>query len=182
LKAAVETWRVLAAMLDRMDSTNANVVLFAFHDATRTAQVVTAARDETAVRSVAVLGRTAESEIRIVGGAGEALTDARWFATAFAVLDVLSGPLSELAGLPRDTEVVNLPDSDDGFATFGRLIWPGELVILVAVCDDSQPAIGAFESPLGTALFQMPADCAIRMSGRTTRRRGTPRIAAKIAH
>ena len=148
-----------------MDSTTANVVLFAFHDAARAAQVVAAARDQTGVRSVAVVGRSTDCEIRIIGGAGDELTDARWLASALAVLDVLSGPLRALAGSPPETEAITLPDSDGGFATFGRLISGGTLVLLVAVCDDSLSAIGLFESPLGAALFRMPADCAIRVSG-----------------
>jgi hypothetical protein len=167
-----------------MDSTTANVVLFAFHDAARAAQVVAAARDQTGVRSVAVVGRSTDCEIRIVGRGGEELPESRWFASALAVLDVLSGPLGVLAGSPRETEALSLPDSDDGFATFGRLIPRGALVLLVAVFDDSQPEIGSIESPLGAALFRMPADCAISMSGwaEVDRGTGTPRSAAVMTH
>jgi hypothetical protein len=162
-----------------METTTANIVLFAFRDAARAAQVVAAARDQTGVRSVAVVGRSTDCEIRIIGRVGEEIPEARWLASALAVLDVLSGPLRVLAGSPLESDAVTLPDSDNGFATFGRLVPRGALVILVAVCDDSKPAIGSFESPLGAALFRMPADCAIRMSGRAEVRRGagTPRPA-----
>jgi hypothetical protein len=150
-----------------MDSTTANVVLFAFRDPSRTAQVVAAAGGQSGVRSVAVVGRAADCEIRIIGRVGEGLTDARWLAYALAVLDVLSVPLAALAGSPEATEAATLPDSADGFAAFGRLVPPGALVILVAVCDDSDPSTAAFESRLGPALFRMPADCAIRLSSGT---------------
>jgi hypothetical protein len=166
-----------------MDST-ANVVLFAFRDAARAAQVVAAARDQTGVRSVAIVGRSTDCEIRIIGRAGEEPPESRWFASALAVLDLLSGPLGVLAGTPPETEALTLPDSDAGFATFGRLIPRGALVLLIAVCDDSQTAIGSFESPLGAALFRMPADCAIRMSNCAEVAGGTryPRSATRIAH
>jgi hypothetical protein len=167
-----------------MDSSAANVVLFAFRDAARAAQVVAAARDQTGVRSVAIVGRSTDCEIRIIGGVGEEVPEARWLASALAVLDVLSGPLCALTGSPPEAEAMTLPDSDGGFATFGRLIPRGALVLLVAVCDDAQPATGSFASPLGTALFRMPADCAIRMSGGVEIARGTgsPKSAMKIAH
>jgi hypothetical protein len=147
-----------------MEATTANVVLFAFRDASRAAQVVAAAGDQPGVRSVAVLGRSTDCEIRIIGRVGEGLPDARWLAYALAVLDVLSAPLAVLAGSSDATEAATLPDSADGFATFGRLVPHGALVVLVAVCDESDPSVGAFESPLGKALYRMPADCAIRMS------------------
>jgi hypothetical protein len=184
LTVAVKTWLAAATMLNPMDSTTANVVLFAFRDAARAAQIVAAARDQTGVRSVAIVGRSTDCEIRIIGRAGEELPESRWFASALAVLDVLSGPLGVLAGSPPETEALSLPDSADGFATFGRLIPRGALVLLVAVCDDSQPGIGSFESPLGAALFRMPADCVIRMSGyvEIARGTGTPTNATKIAH
>jgi hypothetical protein len=150
-------------MLDPMDLANAHVVLFAFHDATQAAQVVAAARDQTGVRLVAVVGRSTDCEIRIVERVGEELAGTRWLASSLAVLDVLSGPLRVLAGSPQETEAMTLPDSDGGFATFGRLIPRGALVILVAFCD-SEPAIGSFERPLGAALCRMPADCVTRVS------------------
>jgi hypothetical protein len=167
-----------------MDSTTANIVLFAFRDAARAVQVVAAAREQTGVRSVAVVGRSTDCEIRIIGRGAEELPESRWFASALAVLDVLSGPLGVLAGTPQETEALTLPDSDAGFAAFGRLIPRGALVLLVAVCDDSQPEIDSFESPLGAALFRMPADCAIRMShsANVDRGNGAPRSAIKLAH
>jgi hypothetical protein len=157
-----------------MDSTTANVVLFAFRDASRAAQVVAAAGDQPGVRSVAVVGRSADCEIRIIGRVGEGLTDARWLAYALAVLDALSAPLAVLTGSSNATEATNLPDSAGGFATFGRLVPHGALVVLVAVCDESHPSVGTFESPLGTALFRMPDACAIRMSSYAELARGGP--------
>jgi hypothetical protein len=145
------------------EMTTANVVLFAFRDAARTAQVVDAARCQTGVRSVGVVARTTGVEVRIVGGAGETLTDARWLASALAVLDVLSRPLSIAAGWGADSTTVSLPDSVDGYATFGRLVSPGELVILVAVCDAAASPLDALTTSLGSAVFPMPADCAIRL-------------------
>ncbi|MDT4939489.1 MAG: hypothetical protein QOG80_3160 [Pseudonocardiales bacterium] len=167
-----------------MDPTVANVVLFAFRDASRAAQVVDAARCQTGVRSVAVVAQSADVEIRIIGRVGDELTEARWLASAFGVLDVLSGPLRGLTASPPETGAVNLPDSEDGYATFGRLIPPGAPVILVAVCDDSAPPIGCFQSPLGAALYRMPADCAIRIAGcaKAARTTGAPRTVARIAH
>jgi hypothetical protein len=156
-----------------MDSTTVNVVLFAFRNASRAAQVVAAAGDQPGVRSVAVVGRSTDCEIRIIGRVGEGLTDARWLAYALAVLDVLSAPLALLAGSSEAAEAATLPDSAAGFATFGRLVPLGALVILVAVCDESDPSIGSFESRLGTALYRMPADCVIRMSGCAELARGT---------
>jgi hypothetical protein len=153
-------------MLEPMDSPTTSVAVFAFHDAARTPHVVAAAREQIGVRSVALAGLLADCEIRIIGGVGEKITDARWLALALAVLDGLSGPLSLLAGSATDTDRVTLPDSEDGLATFGRLIPRGSPVILAVVCDETTPSIGAFDRPLGEALFQIPADCAIRMSAR----------------
>jgi hypothetical protein len=166
------------------ETTTANVVLFAFRDAARTAQVVDAARCQTGVRSVGVVARSTDCEVRIVGGAGETLTEARWLAAALAVLDVLSRPLSNVAGGNRDTTTMSLPDSLDGYATFGRIVPPGELVILVAVCDDAALPLDALTSSLGAAVFRMPADCAIRMSVRPSAARGAgaPPSVATIAH
>jgi hypothetical protein len=147
-----------------MEFTTENVVLFAFRDATRVAQVLAVAGGQTGVRSVAIIGRSTDCEIRIIGRVGEELTDARWLASTLAVLDVLSGPLRVLAGVPHEAEAVMLPDSDNGFATFGRLIPHGALVILVMVCDDSPPAIGSFESQIGAAVFGMTADWAMGVS------------------
>jgi hypothetical protein len=147
-----------------MESTTANIVLFAFHDASRAGQVVAAAADQPGVRSVAVIGRSTECEIRIIGRVGHGITQARWLAYVLAVLDLLSPPLADLGGSSEATELATLPDSTAGFATFGRLVPRGALVILVAVCDDSDRSVGSFEGPLGTALYRMPADCAIRMS------------------
>jgi hypothetical protein len=166
------------------ETPTANVVLFAFRDAARTAQVVDAARCQTGVRSVGVVARSTDCEVRIVGGAGETLTEARWLASALAVLDVLSRPLSNLAARDRDTTTISLPDSLEGYATFGRLVPAGELVILVAVCEDAGLPLEPLTSSLGTAVFRMPADCAIRMSGHrsATRGTGTPPSVATIAH
>lgn len=152
-----------------MDSTTANIVLFAFRDAARAAQVVAEARDQTGVRSVAVVGRSTDCEVRIVGGAGEELPEARWLASALAVLDALSEALRVVAGTPQETEPVTLPDSDGGFATFGRLVPRGALVLLVVVCDDSQPAIGRLGERLGAALFGTPRD-AVAPTARATLR------------
>src|SRR5271154_7032148 len=113
-----------------MDSTDTNVVLFTFRDATRAAQIVCAVRAETGVRSVALLASAPTYEVRIVGGASEGVTEARWLALALAVLDVLSWPVSVLAGSTPERERLTLPDSDDGLATFGRLIPQGGLVVL----------------------------------------------------
>jgi hypothetical protein len=159
-----------------MDSTTANVVLFGFRDASRAAQLVAAAGDQPGVRSVAVVGRSAGCEIRIIGRVGEGLTDARWLAYSLAVLDVLSAPLAGLAGSSDATQAASLPDSADGFATFGRLVPPGALVVLVAVCDGSDPWVGSFGHALGTALYRMPADHVVRMSGHVNaaRRAGKP--------
>jgi hypothetical protein len=146
-----------------MASTTANIVLFAFRDAARAAPVVVAAREQSGVRAIAVVGRSPDCEIRIIGGAGDELPESRWLASALAVADVLSEPLCVLAGSQPEAEAVTLPDSDGGYATFGRLIPHGALVLLVVVCDDSEPAIASFEGPLSAALYRMPADCAIRM-------------------
>jgi hypothetical protein len=139
-------------------------VLFAFRDAARAAQVAATAADQIGVRSVAVVGRSADSEIRIISRVGAQVTDARSLASTLAVLDVLSWPLGLLAGSAGRAEAVTLPDSNDGFATFGRLIPRGAVVILVAVCDDSEVAMSSFENPLGAALIRIPAERAIRMS------------------
>jgi hypothetical protein len=148
-----------------MDSTSTNVVLFAFRDADRAAHVVAVARRQSGVRSIALVGCLSDCEIRIVGGAGEGVTEARWLAVTLAVLDVLSGPFRMLAGSRREMDPVTLPDSDDGLATFGRLIPQGALVILAAVCEDDMLATETFDRQLGQALFQISADCAIRLSG-----------------
>jgi hypothetical protein len=147
-----------------MDSTTANVVLFAFRDASRAAQVVAAAGDNPGVKSVAIIGRATDCEIRIIGRVGHELTDARWLAYVLAVLDLLSGPFALRSGSSAATEAVTLPDSRDGFAAFGRLVPRGALVVLIAVCDDAYPSVGWFESRLGGTLFRMPADYAISMS------------------
>lgn len=170
--------------------TTANVVLFAFRHAVRTASVVEAARCQNGVRSVGVVARAGSCEVRIVGGAGETLTEARWLASALEVLDVLSRPLSIVAGSDRDSTTVSLPDSVDGYATFGRLVAPGDLVVLVVVCDDiavgddTAPPLDALTTSLGNAVFRMPADCSIRMSGPAAagRRVSTPPSVARIAH
>jgi hypothetical protein len=148
----------------RMDWTTANVVLFAFHDPARAAQIVAAACDQPGVRSVAIVARSTDCEIRIIGRVGEELTQARWLASVLAVLDGLSEPLRVLSGSTCEAGPVTLPDSDDGFATFGRLIPIETLVILVIVCDETQPAIGPFAHMLGAALFGMPANCEMSMS------------------
>jgi hypothetical protein len=147
-----------------MISTSGNVVIFGFREPARATQVVAAARSQTGVRSIALIGFLPDCEIRIIGGVREEVTEARWLALALAVLDVLSEPLRALAGSTPQTDSVTLPDSDDGLATFGRLIPRGDLVILAAVCDEEMPAIGTFDRELGHALFQIPADCAIRLS------------------
>jgi hypothetical protein len=164
-----------------MEPTTADVVLFAFRDATRASQVVAAARDHASVRSVALLGHSGDCELRIVADAEPESGEARWLASALAVLDVVSPPLAEFVGSPGDAEAVSLPASERGLAAFGRLVPRGELVLMVAVCDDSCPAVGSLITPLGTALCRMPADCVIRMS---TRRRGigAPRSLAAVAH
>jgi hypothetical protein len=135
-----------------MSSATAHVVLLAFRDAVRSAAVVAAARRQTGVRAMALVGRAADCELRIVGGVGEDLADARPLAWAFAVLDTLSGPLRTLAGSPPKTEAVTLPDSDEGYAVFGRLVHPGALVILAAVCDDTNPPIASFTATLRAAV------------------------------
>lgn len=136
-----------------MDSTGPEVVLFAFHDPARARQVVAAAGNQTAVRSVAVVGRSANCEIRIISRVGEDADEARWIASTTGVLDVLSGPLYVHSGSTGNRKAVTLPDSDEGFAAFGRLIPRQALVILVAVREDSVPSIGSFERVLGAALF-----------------------------
>jgi hypothetical protein len=168
LTVAMKTPPVLATMLQAMGQTSTNVVIFAFRDSTRAAQVVATARDQTGVRSVALIGVLPDCEVRIVGGVSEEVTEARWLALALAVLDLLSAPLRVLAATTSQTDTVTLPDSDEGLATFARLVPRGALVILAAVCDEDAPAIGAFE--LGQALFQIPGDCAIRLSSRDRRR------------
>jgi hypothetical protein len=140
-----------------MNSTSANVVLFAFHDAGRVAEVVAAAGAQTGVVSLAVVGRSAESEIRIIGRVGQGAPEAGWLASLLAVLDVLSWPLRVLAGSPSESEPVILPDSDDGFAAFARMVPRGTLVILLAVCDDSKTTSESFESQIGAALYRLPA-------------------------
>lgn len=145
-----------------MESTSANVMLFAFHDATQAAQVSAAAGARPGVRSVAVVARSADCEIRIISRVGDELPDAHWLASTLAVLDALSGPLRVQDGSSEPTEAVTLPDSPDGFAAFGRLIRRGTVVILVAVCDDAALPIDSFVKPLGAALFQMPVDYATR--------------------
>jgi hypothetical protein len=153
-----------------MSSTSANVVIFGFREPARAPRVIAAARDQTGVRSVALVGFLPDSEIRIVGGVGAPVPEARWLALALAVLDVLSAPLRVLAGSTPETPPVTLPDSEDGVATFGRLIPQGELVILAAVCDEHASAIGVFDRGLGKALFEIPADCAIRLSSQDRQR------------
>jgi hypothetical protein len=140
-----------------MDSTTANVVLFAFHDASRVADVVAAAGQQPGVVSVAVVARSPECEIRIIGRVGDELPEARWLASVLSVLDVLSWPLCVLAASPRDAEALTLPDSDHGFDTFGRLIPRGALVLLLAVCDSAKAAVGSFEREVGAALYQASA-------------------------
>jgi hypothetical protein len=149
-----------------MESTDANVVLFTFHDATRATEIVCAVREETGVRAVALLATVPAYEVRIVGGAREGVTEARWLALALAVLDVLSWPVSVLAGSTPERERLTLPDSDGGLATFGRLIPQDGMVVLVVVCDNEAPALDTLERRFGRALFQISADRAIRMSGR----------------
>lgn len=141
-----------------MKSTAADVVLFAFHDAGRTAEVVTAAGNQPGVVSVAVVGRSPDCEVRVISRVGDEMPDVRSLASVLAVLDVLSWPLSVLTGSPRETQPVTLPDSDDGIAAFGRLVPRGALVILLAVCKDSEAAIDSFERQVGAALFPMPGD------------------------
>ena len=140
-----------------MTSTTANVVVFAFHDAGRAAKVVTAAGDLPCVVSVAVVGRSADSEIRIIARLGDELPEARWLASLFAVLDALSWPLRVVAGCPSATEAVTLPDSDEGFATFGRVIPPGDLVVMLALCDDSRVQVESLEDRLAAALYGEPS-------------------------
>jgi hypothetical protein len=77
---------------------------------------------------------------------------------------VLSGPLRALAGSTPRMDPVTLPDSEAGLATFGRFIPRGALVILVAVCDENTPQIGLFDREIGQALYQIPAECAVRLS------------------
>jgi hypothetical protein len=144
-----------------MESTTGNVVLFAFHDATRTAQLVSAVLDQAGVRATGVVGRSADCEFRIIGRVGTEISDVRWVASALAVLDVLSGSLGALAGLSRETEAVTLPDSANGYATFGRLIPERAVVVLVAFCDDSVRDIASFHHALGAGLARIPGDRAI---------------------
>jgi hypothetical protein len=152
--------------MDSVTADTADVVLFAFRDATCAGRVVSAARARTGVRSVAVVACAEDCQVRILADTGAELGDARWLASALAVLDVVSGPMAALTGSPRETYAVSLPDSEEGFATFGRLVPRGGLVLMVAVCDESAPGIGSLRTPLGTALCRMPADCMIRMSTR----------------
>jgi hypothetical protein len=169
-------------MIGGMEFTTANVVLFAFHDSARASQIVAAACDQTGVRSVAVVARSTDCEIRIISRVGEELTQARWLASVLAVLDGLAEPLHVLSGSTCEAGPVTLPDSDDGFATFGRLIPNGTLVILVVVCDESELAIGPFAHRFGAALLGMPAACGIGRSVDAQPWRGTrrPRTAARI--
>lgn len=147
-----------------MESTTAKVVLFAFHDARRVAAVVDAAVDHPGVRSVAVVGRSADCELRIIGRVGSALPDVRSLASTLAVLDALSSPLCVVAGAQDAGEAVTLPDSVNGYAAFGRLVPPGALVILLAVCDEQTIPISSFERELGSALFRRPTLVAPRLT------------------
>jgi hypothetical protein len=166
-----------------MNSTSADIALFAFRDAGRAAPVAAAAGDQPGVRAVAVVGWSADCEIRIISRAGGQSDEARWSACTLAVLDIVSGPLRVLAATTGESDAVTLPDSDDGFAAFGRLIPLGALVILVAACDDPQLAIASLHGELGAALLRRPAECAIRMSarGRRARRPATPNVMTKVA-
>jgi hypothetical protein len=130
-----------------------------------------------------VVGRSADCEIRIISRAGDRSDEARWLARTLAVLDIMSGPLRVVAASTGESDAVTLPDSDDGFAAFGRLIALGALVILVAVCDDPQPAIASLHDRLDAALLRTPAEYAIRKSarGRRARRPATGNVITNVA-
>ena len=81
-----------------MFSISTNVGVFGFREPARAAKIAAATRDQTIVRSVALVGFLPDCEIRIFGDAGDEVTEARWLALALAVLDVLSGPLRVLSG------------------------------------------------------------------------------------
>jgi hypothetical protein len=141
-----------------------DVVLFAFRDAAGAGRVVAAARELPGLRSVALVGRTPDTEVRIVGGANPSSAEPRWLAPVLAVLDVLSGALRDLGGASGGSGGVSLPDSEDGIATFSRLICPESTVLMVAAYDDSTPTMDAIADHLGTALFRTPAELSLRRS------------------
>lgn len=150
-----------------MNSSAANVVLFTFHDASRAAAVLAAAREQAGVRSVALVGCASHAELSIVDGVDGSSAEARWLALASAVLETLSASLRSLSGSTPAADRVTLPNSSRGLATFGRLIPRGGLVILMLCCDEHAPPIEVFEGRFGSALFQRPATS--RHAGRTAK-------------
>jgi hypothetical protein len=139
-----------------------NVLLFAFRDAAGAGRGVAAARELPGLRSVALVARSSDVEVRIVGGADAKTVESRWVAPVLAVLDALSGPLRDLAGRSGGSAGIALPDSDAGIATFGRLVSPESIVVMVAAYDDSMAAMDAIADHLGVALFRLPAERAVR--------------------
>ncbi|MDT4943563.1 MAG: hypothetical protein QOH14_296, partial [Pseudonocardiales bacterium] len=94
-----------------------NVLLFAFRGAAGAGRVVAAARELPGLRSVALVGRASEVEVRIIGGADAQNVEARWLAPVLAVVDAVSSSLRDLTGASSGSAGISLPDSDDGIAT-----------------------------------------------------------------
>jgi len=136
-----------------MDSV-ADVVVFTFRDSTRAAEVATVAGQQRGVRSVAVIGRVPDREIRII--THTEVVDARWVGSMFGILDALSRPLHDRAGPSAAMNIETLSDSAAGFTAFGRLVPRSELVLLIAVCDGSQQPIRQWAARLGAVLFRAP--------------------------
>jgi hypothetical protein len=141
-----------------------DVLLFAFRDATGAGRAMAAARELPGVRSLALVGRSPDIEIRIIGGTNPHSDEPRWLAPDLAVLDALSASLRDLTGTSGGSGGISLPDSDEGIAMFRRLICPDSLVLMVAACDDSTATMDAVADHLGRALFGGPAELAMRHS------------------
>jgi hypothetical protein len=134
-----------------------NVLLFAFRGAAGAGRVVAAARELPGLRSVALVGRASEVEVRIIGGADAQNVEPRWLAPVLAVVDAVSSSLRDLTGASSGSAGISLPDSDDGIATFGRLIRPESIVLMVAAYQDATATMDTIADRLGMALFQSPA-------------------------
>jgi hypothetical protein len=136
-----------------MSECTENILLFAFRDAAGAGRVVAAAREIPGLRSVALVGRSSEVEVRIIGGADAQNVEPRWLAPVLAVVDAVSSSLRDLTGAPGGSADISLPDSDDGLATFGRLIRPESMVLMVAAYEDVTATTDTIADHLGMALF-----------------------------
>ncbi|MGW4591074.1 hypothetical protein [Amycolatopsis thermoflava] len=132
---------------------NQNVLLFAFHDARRAADVLAAAHRLPGLREVAVVACTRAGQLRIEPHC----PDTGRSAVLARVLDALAAALAALHGA---AEPRTFPSTARGIAAFAELVRPGCPVLLVAACDELRTEMARIAERFQAALYHLPASAA----------------------